>query len=195
LKFVSGHISDRAALIVDNKQLKTLSADDKASDIASDAFTKSGNEHTLDLLVENMGRVNGGDVINGERKGISSDILVDDKVHKNWEMFPLDFKPDFVNKLKTEKWRAIESYKSPALYRATLNINDTPRDTYLKLDDWHTCIVFANGFNLGRYWDKGPAKTMYVPSSVLRKGANDIYLFETYGPGNHIEFVDKPHLG
>jgi beta-galactosidase len=142
-----------------------------------------------------MGRANWGPWINIARTGLSQDILIDDKVHKNWELFALEFKPDFVNKLKNEKWRPLEAYKSPALYRATLDIKDTPKDTYLKLDDWHTVVVFVNGFNLGRYLDIGPAKTLYVPSGVLKKGVNDIYLFETYGPGNHIEFVDKPNLG
>ena len=193
----TGHIKDRAALIIDDKQVKTLSYTDKqiSEDLSSDVFTKSGNEHTLDLLVENGGRINGGQGMNTERKGISDDILVDDEVHNNWEIFPLDFKPDFVNKLKTEKWRPIETYKSPALYRAALEIKDNPSDTYLKLDDWHTSVVFVNGFNLGRYWNVGPAKTMYVPAPVLKKGENEIYIFETYGPGNHIEFVDKPTLG
>jgi beta-galactosidase len=142
-----------------------------------------------------MGRANWGPWINIARTGFSQDILIDDKVHKNWELFALEFKPDFVNKLKNEKWRPLEAYKSPALYRATLDIKDTPKDTYLKLDDWHTVVVFVNGFNLGRYLDIGPAKTLYVPSGVLNKGVNDIYLFETYGPGSHIEFVDKPNLG
>jgi beta-galactosidase len=142
-----------------------------------------------------MGRANWGPWINIGRIGLSQDILIDDKVHKNWELFALEFKPDFVNKLKNEKWRPLEAYKSPALYRATLDIKDTPKDTYLKLDDWHTVVVFVNGFNLGRYLDIGPAKTLYVPSGVLKKGVNDIYLFETYGPGNYIEFVDKPNLG
>jgi beta-galactosidase len=142
-----------------------------------------------------MGRAKDGKGMNSDRKGVAGDVHIDDKVHKNWEIFPLDFKPDFVNKLKNETWKPLEAYKSPALYRATLDIKDTPKDTFLKLDDWHTAVVFANGFNLGRYGNTGPAKTLYVPSGVLKKGVNDIYLFETSGPGNHIEFVDKPILG
>ncbi len=164
-------------------------------DFGNDAFTKSGNDHTLDLVVENVGRPNGGQGMNSARKGIGGDVLIDEKVHKNWEIFPLEFKPDFVNKIKNEKWRPLEAYKSPALYKATLDIKDTPKDTFLKLDDWHTVVIFINGFNLGRYWNIGPAKTLYVPSGVLKKGVNDIYLFENYYAGNQIEFVDKPNLG
>jgi beta-galactosidase GanA len=182
---------------VDNKQIALLSESnqEQSQDLASDAFNKSSNVHTLDLISENMGRPNGGKEMNSARKGVAGDVLIDDKVHKNWAIFPLEFKPDFVNKLKNEKWRPLEAYKSPALYRAILDIKDTPKDTFLKLDDWHTTVVFINGFNLGRYWNIGPAKTLYVPSGVLKKGVNDIYLFETSGPGNHIEFVDIPNLG
>ncbi len=142
-----------------------------------------------------MGRDDWRDHINTEIKGLFDDILIDNKVQKNWEIFPLDFKLDFVNKIKNEKWEPLEAYKSPALYRATLDIKDTPKDTFLKLDDWHTVVVFINGFNLGRYWNYGPAKTLYVPSSVLKKGFNDIYLFETNLSGNYIEFVNLPNLG
>jgi beta-galactosidase len=113
------------------------------------------------------------------RKSVGGDVLIDGKVHQHWEIFPLEFKPHFVNKLKNEKWRPLEAYKSPALYRATLVIKGTPKDTFLKLDDWHTVVVFINGLNLGRYSNIGPAKTLYVPSGVLKKGLNDIYLFET----------------
>jgi hypothetical protein len=107
--------------------------------------------------------------MNSARKSIGGDVLIDDKVHQHLEIFPLEFKPDFVNKLKNEKWRPLEVYKSPALYKATLDIKDTQKDTFLKLDDWKTVVVFVNGFNLSRYWNIGPEKTLYVPSGVLKK--------------------------
>jgi hypothetical protein len=195
--FFKGYLYDRTAIVIDNKQIALLSESngEQSHDLTSDAFTKSGDDHSLDLISENMGRAKDGKEMNSARKGVAGDALIDDKVHKIWEIFPLDFKPDFVNKLKNETWKPLEAYKSPALYRATLDIKDTPKDTFLKLDDWHTAFVFVNGFNLGRYWNIGPAKTLYVPSGVLKKGVNDIYLFETYGSGNHIEFVDIPNLG
>lgn len=65
-----------------------------------------------------------------KRKGLFDNILIDNKVQKNWEIFPLDFKHDFINKLKNEKQRTLEDCKSPALYRATLDIKDTPKDTF-----------------------------------------------------------------
>ncbi len=51
-----GRIRDRASVVVDNKQLGFLYHTDKelTLDFANDSFTKSGNEHILDLIVENM---------------------------------------------------------------------------------------------------------------------------------------------
>jgi len=180
--------------VIDNKQYATIYSSDKEIkvDFNNDLFSNNVTEHTLDIITENLGRPSGGKGMNTARKGIPDDIRIDDQAHKNWEIFPLDFKPDFVNKLENEKWRPLEAYKSPALYRATLDIKDTPKDTNLKLDNWNTAVVFINGFNLGRYWNNGPPKTLHVPGTVLRKGLNHIYLFETYSPGNQIEFIDKP---
>lgn len=31
----------------------------------------------------------------------------------------------------------------------------------------------VNGFNLGRYWNVGPQRTLYVPAPVLKRGENE----------------------
>ena len=142
-----------------------------------------------------MGRVNIGAGQNSARKWLNEDIKVDDKIQTNWEMFVLDFKPDLIEKLRNEKFSPIAKYKSPALFRAKFDIKDDPKDTYLRLDGWHTSVVFINGFNIGRYWNNGPAKTLYVPSTLLKKGSNEVLIFETYGSGTQIEFIDQPILG
>ena len=35
-----------------------------------------------------------------------------------------------------------------------------------------------NGFPLGRHMAEGPQKSLYVPQPVLRKGKNEILIFE-----------------
>ena len=54
-----------------------------------------------------------------------------------------------------------------------------------------------NGFNLGRYWEIGPQKTLYVPSSILKEGENELILFENDGLKDKpmVEFVDQSDLG
>ena len=53
-----------------------------------------------------------------------------------------------------------------------------------------------NGFNIGRYWEIGPQKRLYIPAPLLKKGENEIILFETEGkaPGE-IALTDEPDIG
>jgi beta-galactosidase len=39
-------------------------------------------------------------------------------------------------------------------------------------------MVWFNGFLLGRYWRRGPQRTLYVPAPLVRAGANDIVVLE-----------------
>ena len=43
---------------------------------------------------------------------------------------------------------------------------------------WGKGIVFVNGHNLGRYWNVGPQQTLYLPGVWLKKGLNEIIVFE-----------------
>ena len=53
-----------------------------------------------------------------------------------------------------------------------------------------------NGFNLGRYWNIGPQKTLYVPAPLLKKGANEVIVFELHGLSeNSLESVDTEDFG
>jgi ABC-type multidrug transport system fused ATPase/permease subunit len=56
--------------------------------------------------------------------------------------------------------------------------------------------VMVNGFNIGRYWEKGPQKSLYVPASLLKEGENEIVIFEADGLKGDpvVEFKDFPTL-
>jgi beta-galactosidase len=56
--------------------------------------------------------------------------------------------------------------------------------------------VFINGFNLGRFWEVGPQKALYLPGPLIRKGKNEIVVFETEGKAQiELELMDHPSLG
>ncbi len=181
-------------IYIDGKEIHIVEVVNKDSNLnfSAEQFPKAGNEHTLDILVENLGRINFGWQMTNQRKGLNGEVLTDAKVQTNWEMFPLEFKQKFVEGLKAEKWKPFENTKHPAVYRAELDIADTPKDTFLKLDNWTKTVVFVNGFNVGRLWSIGPQRTLYIPGPFLKTGKNDIYLFELHSAGSTIEFVDKP---
>jgi len=66
----------------------------------------------------------------------------------------------------------------------------------LQLEGWTKGQVFINGFNLGRYWEKGPTKTLYVPAPLLRLGENELIVFELHGAVKRVvTFVDEPDFG
>ncbi|MDB5143235.1 MAG: beta-galactosidase, partial [Mucilaginibacter sp.] len=37
-----------------------------------------------------------------------------------------------------------------------------------------------NGHNLGRYWDIGPQKRLYCPAPWLKKGVNEVMVFDLH---------------
>lgn len=83
----------------------------------------------------------------------------------------------------------------PVFYRFTLEV-DSPADTFLDLSGWGKGTVFVNGRALGRFWDKGPQRRLYLPAPWLRMGENEIILFETEGrTGKTIVLWDEPDLG
>ncbi|MEO8568039.1 MAG: beta-galactosidase, partial [Ginsengibacter sp.] len=129
---------------------------------------------TLDILVENMGRINYGAEIIHNHKGIISPVLIDgNEITGNWNMYPLpmDIEPD----LKSFSGSYIKSH--PVIYNGSFNLLKTG-DTFLDMRSWGKGIVFVNGHNLGRYWHIGPQQTLYLPGCWLKKGQNKIVIFE-----------------
>ncbi len=42
-------------------------------------------------------------------------------------------------------------------------------------------MVWVNGHNLGRYWGIGPQQTLYLPAPWLKKGRNEVVVYESNG--------------
>ena len=53
--------------------------------------------------------------------------------------------------------------------------------------------MLLNGFQLGRFWEVGPQRKLYVPAPLLREGENELILFESEGkPGSAPLFTAEP---
>jgi beta-galactosidase len=138
---------------------------------------------TLEILVENMGRINYGSEIIHNLKGIISPVVINgSEISGNWQMykFPLDVKPD----LKTFPDTNIKG--RPTFYSGNFNLKQTG-DTFLDLRSWGKGIVFINGYSIGRYWNLGPQQTLFVPGAWLKKGENEIVIFEQLNNVLHSE--------
>ena len=128
----------------------------------------------LDLLVENMGRINYGAEIIHNLKGILGTVSIDgNAITGHWQMrgMPLENAPDLTS--------FSNSYKKdgPVFYQASFQLTKTG-DSFLDMSGWGKGIVFVNGHHLGRYWGIGPQQTLYLPGVWLKKGKNDIIVFE-----------------
>ena len=88
-------------------------------------------------------------------------------------------------------------YQKPTFLRGKLTLTDTPCDTFLRLDGFHKGFVKINGFNIGRYFnDAGPQKTLFVPAPFLKRGKNEILVFESDATDTlAVTFEDTPDLG
>ena len=147
---------------------------------------------TLDILVENMGRINYGAEIVHNKKGIISPVLIhEETVSGDWKMYRLPFSS--MPHLKEAQHEAKEG--RPVIYADSFNIN-TPGDIFLDMSKWDKGIVFVNGHNLGRYWNVGPQQTLYLPGAFLKKGENEIAVFEQVNENIQpvIPTVSKPIL-
>ncbi len=129
---------------------------------------------TLDILVENMGRINYGAEIIHNLKGIISPVTIDgNEITGDWKMYklPMDHQPDLQHNANTY------TKNQPVIYNGSFTLSKTG-DAFLDMSKWGKGIVFVNGHNLGRYWNIGPQQTLYLPGCWLKKGKNTVAVFE-----------------
>ena len=184
-----GKIHDRAIFYLNGKQVGVYERGQGGDTVR--IGLDFGETATLDILVENMGRVNYGTLLL-DRKGILDGVRLGQRFHFGWDMYPLTM--DDVSGLTYTT--AEGEGKGPAFLRGTLTIEGTPKDSFVRLDNFTKGFILVNGFNIGRYYTPaGPQKTLYVPAPLLREGDNEIIVFESDAyTAPVIEFVDKPIL-
>jgi beta-galactosidase len=86
----------------------------------------------------------------------------------------MNFKP--IESLTDSKGQRV-----PGVYRATFNVRK-PSDTFLNFETWGKGLVYVNGHAMGRIWEIGPQQTLYMPGCWLKKGENEIIVFDIIGP-------------
>jgi len=185
-----GEVRDRAQVFLDGAPVGVLSRDHHDSALA----LPGGG--VLTILVEDQGRVNYGHRI-GEHKGLIGAALLDGSPIDQWEVLPLGF--DDLSSLSGDagapRAASASGIAGPAFASGTFIVEE-PVDLFLSSEGWGKGNAFVNGFNLGRYWSRGPGTTLYVPSPVLRRGENELVVFETLAIAEPVaRFVAEPNLG
>ena len=174
-------VHDRAYITVDRALIDVIQRD---------------HEHTvtipagdLDIIIENLGRINfGGDMF--EFKGIIGNVYLNDHELSGFEMCVMPLK----------EIHSIPIYGKPdasplTFHRAVFNVGKVA-NTYLNPTGWKKGVAFVNGYNLGRYWTVGPQLTLFVPATLLKEGENELVMFEAEGNDGtlSVSFDDKPQI-
>ncbi|MGH0149215.1 UNVERIFIED_CONTAM: hypothetical protein FKN15_018608 [Acipenser sinensis] len=198
-------IHDRAYVTVDGVPNGILERD---KTLTINITGKAGNK--LDILVENMGRVNYGKYIN-DFKGLVSNLTLGPNLLSGWLIYTLNIDDAVSSGLLNEREEYTRGAPSPSKllapaffagsFKIPSGIPDLPQDTYIRFPGWRKGQVWINGFNVGRYWPaRGPQVTLYVPAHILSTTApNNLTVLELEsspcdsGPCT-VEFVDTPLL-
>ena len=158
----------------------------------------------MDILVEAMGRINFGRAIK-DFKGINSDVTLTTQIEgidfsgniKKWDNYLIpDSYDEYLKKnykpLTNTKVRDDKGQRVPGFYKATFDVKK-PGDTFLNFEHFGKGLVYVNGYGLGRIWEVGPQQTLYVPGCWLKKGTNEVVVFDVIGPDDAVsEGLDKP---
>jgi beta-galactosidase len=148
-------------------------------------------EVKLDILVENLGRINFGPYLLKNKKGITASVTLNKTELLNWEMRSLPFSS--ISNLRFTKGNK-KIAESPVMKMGEFILNEV-NDTYLDMRKWGKGVVWINGHNLGRYWSIGPQQTIYVPAEWLKVGKNEVVVLELLETSQKsLETLAKPIL-
>ena len=178
---------DRAQVFLDGQPIGTVERERREHAVAL-ADPRPGA--VLELLVENQGRVNYGTRL-ADRKGLLGPVTLAGRELTGWSCRPLT-----LDSLAALEFGPEGEWLGPAFHRGVFELDETG-DSFLYPDGWTKGNAWINGFHLGRYWSRGPQRSLYVPGPVLRPGANEIVLLELDAAAalRTVELRDRPDLG
>ena len=142
----------------------------------------------LDIFVENTGRVNFGPQFPNEWTGITHQVMLAGRQLTGWSIYSLPMQqPDKLN-------FAQKPCEGACFYETAFDI-DLPADTFLDTRTLGKGMVWVNGVPLGRFWKIGPQGALYLPASFLKRGRNQIIVFDLEGQASPmLKFLDMQIL-
>lgn len=185
---IGEEVRDRVWVLIDGAPLGVL-----ARDAHERAIAVPDARGELALVVEDQGRVDYGPRI-GEHKGLIGGVAFDGVELTGWQARPIDLDalPALASGLLGAETRRGGSLAAllpgaasdtasfaagPFLAAGELTL-EAPADLFLDTLHWGKGLVWVNGFLLGRYWRRGPQRTLIVPAPVTRAGRNEVAVLE-----------------
>ncbi|MFF4935059.1 beta-galactosidase [Streptomyces griseofuscus] len=182
----AARVHDRAQVFVDGQPVGTLERESQENALTLRSPAPGAR---LSILVENQGRVNYGPRLK-DWKGLAGPVSFRGRDLAGWTAtaLPLD-------RFDALSYTDADTAPGPAFHRGTFEV-DRAADTFLHLTGWGKGNAWINGFALGRYWSRGPQRSLYVPGPVLRGGSNEIVLLELHGTREPVVHLRRsPDLG
>lgn len=173
---VVGDLRDRAVVRLDGRPVGVLSRDHHEHVLALPPVV----DGELSILVEDQGRVNYGPRI-GEPKGLIGPVLLDGVALSGWSVRPLQLGLAERTAVVERLCGGERDQQGGVFFAGGQFELAAPADLHLALDGWTKGVAYVNGFALGRYWSRGPQRTLYVPGPVTRAGTNELLLLELQG--------------
>ena len=168
-RLVVDDLRDYAAVYLNQKLQGTLDRRLKQTQLS---LTVPAGAVTLDILVENTGRINFGPLLQEGQAGITRSVSLGGRELSGWRVYSLPMTGPGGLKDWQEK-----SIPGPAFHRGTFTLASVT-DTYLDVSRLGKGFVWVNGHNLGRTWGIGPQQSLYLPAPWLQKGVNEVVVFD-----------------
>ncbi|MBP5387324.1 MAG: beta-galactosidase [Prevotella sp.] len=206
---LTGEFHDFAQVFIDRKYIGKI---DRVKNEKSLTLPPVKKGAELIIFVEGMGRINFGRAIKDFKGIIGNVTLsteTDDAeivlTPKNWLniAIPDDYETarnslDMVKSFNAktdikgsipgiavtrnyEESAKLAEFMKPGYHRGYFNLSKVG-DTFLNFETWGKGQVWVNGHAMGRFWSIGPQQTLYIPGCWLKKGKNEVIVFDVMGP-------------
>jgi len=177
-------VRDRAWIFLDGAPVGVL-----ARDAHERAIVLPRSTGELFVMVEDQGRVNYGPRI-GEHKGLIGGGRLDGEPLLDWTARAIN-----LDRIPTLELDHEQLAAGPVIARGAFDLEE-PGDLFLDTAQWGKGFAWVNGFALGRYWRRGPQRTLYVPAPATRAGHNELVILELEVLSQQTAaFVAEPLLG
>jgi len=166
-------LHDYATVFLDGAYIGTL---DRRLGINTIELPRAESQNPLlELFVEGMGRINFASAMI-DRKGITDRVILNGMTLMNWNVYGFPMNDEFISGLKASE---SISDKPGTFFKGSFFL-EKKADTFIDMTNFIKGFVWVNGKNLGRYWEIGPQQRLYCPASWLKKGGNEIIVFDLH---------------
>ena len=193
---------DFAQVFIDDKYIGKI---DRVKNDKSLALPPVMKGQELKILLEAMGRINFGRTIK-DYKGITNSVTITAEVDgngltwdlKRWTILTIPDSYQTATRALGNALRMTEVstdvQNAPGYYRGYFTLSKRG-DTFLNMCHFGKGQVYVNGYPIGRFWNIGPQQTLYLPGCWLKRGKNEVVVFDVIGTKEPTLFaMEHPEL-